>query len=92
MDVYEPGYEWINHSLNPLDLDKINPSELKMLIGGENCQKPYNASILNISAMSYGSLSGNAIESLNWGARIGGFAHNTGEEPFLLIIKNMVVI
>ena len=79
VNVYEPGYEWINHSLNPLDLDKINPSELRVVIGGDDCQQPYSASILNISAMSYGSLSSNAIESLNWGAKLGGFAHNTGE-------------
>lgn len=79
VNVYEPGYEWINHSLNPLPLDCINPSDLRITIGGTECKKPYNSSILNISAMSYGSLSSNAIEALNWGAKIGGFAHNTGE-------------
>jgi len=79
IDVYEPGYEWINHSLNPLPLDQINPSELKIKIGGDECKLPYISSILNISAMSYGSLSGNAIEALNWGAKLGGFAQNTGE-------------
>jgi glutamate synthase domain-containing protein 2 len=79
VDVYQPGYEWINHSLNPLALNSINPTELRIDIGGDECKKIYSASILNISAMSYGSLSSNAIESLNWGAKIGGFAHNTGE-------------
>ena len=78
-NVYEPGYEWINHSLNPIPLDKINPNDLKISIGGKDCKHPYQSSILNISAMSYGSLSSNAIEALNWGAKLGGFAHNTGE-------------
>lgn len=79
LNVYEPGYEWINHSMNPLPLDSINPNDLRIKIGGENCRQPYSSSLLNISAMSYGSLSSNAIEALNWGAKLGGFAHNTGE-------------
>ncbi len=75
-NVYQEGYEWINHSL------KACPTEEgahRILVGGDQCRKPYLASIFNISAMSYGALSKNAIESLNTGAKIGGFAHNTGE-------------
>jgi glutamate synthase domain-containing protein 2 len=75
-DVYATGYEWINHSLAPVEPDEIDP---RIWIGKETCSQPYHASILNISAMSFGSLSGKAIESLNIGAREGGFAHNTGE-------------
>jgi glutamate synthase domain-containing protein 2 len=75
-DVYEVGYEWLDHSLVP-----TNPSgdDLRVTVGGPDCKKPYSASVLNISAMSYGALSGPAIEALNGGAKDGGFAHNTGE-------------
>jgi glutamate synthase domain-containing protein 2 len=75
-DVYETGYEWLGHSLSP---QKINAHLLRVLIGGVQCKKPYSASILNISAMSYGALSMNAIQALNGGAQLGGFFHNTGE-------------
>lgn len=75
-DLYEIGYEWVNHSLYP---KKVDPNSLKISIGGKDCKKPYLSSLLNISAMSYGSLSKNAIQALNAGAKIGGFAHNTGE-------------
>jgi len=75
-DVYAVGYEWINHSLAPVDPD---PACGRTLVGGPSCTQPYSASILNVSAMSYGSLSKNAILALNAGARAGGFAHNTGE-------------
>lgn len=78
IDVYQAGYEWIGHSLGALkahDLD-LNP---RVLIGGDSCSKPYSASILNISAMSFGSLSANAVLSLGKGAKIGNFALNTGE-------------
>lgn len=75
-DVYAGGYEWINHSMAPVHTADPNP---RVLIGEGRCSKPYNASILNISAMSFGSLSGKAIEALNLGALEGGFAHNTGE-------------
>lgn len=77
-DVYRTGYEWIGHSLNAKDSRKLEQSP-RVLIGGTNCLKPYSASILNISAMSFGALSSNAILSLGHGAKIGGFAHNTGE-------------
>lgn len=75
-DVYDVGYEWVNHSLNPTE---VNSEALRVVIGGPDCKQPYDASILNISAMSYGSLSKNAVEALNKGAKLGGFAHNTGE-------------
>jgi glutamate synthase domain-containing protein 2 len=75
-DVYEVGYEWINHSLAPVH---PNPEHQRVLVGGKDCKQPYSASIFNVSAMSYGSLSKNAILALNGGAKIGGFAHNTGE-------------
>lgn len=75
-DVYEVGYEYVPHSLAPVHVDS---KKLKVVVGGKDCLQPYEASILNISAMSYGSLSQNAIMSLNGGAHDGGFAHNTGE-------------
>ena len=75
-DLYEPGYEWINHSMAPVS---HCVDDMRVDIGGPDCKQPYSASLLNISAMSYGSLSGNAIVALNSGAKIGNFAHNTGE-------------
>ncbi len=75
-DVYATGYEWINHSLAPTH---VAAADSRVLVGGPDCTQPYSASLLNVSAMSYGSLSKNAILALNGGARIGGFAHNTGE-------------
>lgn len=78
LNVYSEGYEWMNHSLYPLDHHDLD-QDPRVLIGGKDCTKPYSASILNISAMSFGSLSGNAIEALNGGAKLGNFAHNTGE-------------
>ncbi len=75
-NVYESGYEWINHSLAPVHPPEMSP---RIMVGEGRCAKPYSASIFNISAMSFGSLSANAIEALNKGARDGGFAHNTGE-------------
>jgi glutamate synthase domain-containing protein 2 len=75
-DVYASGYEWLHHSMAP-KLAAKEPFRIK--IGGPDCTKPYSASILNISAMSFGALSPNAIRALNTGARKGGFAHDTGE-------------
>ncbi len=75
-DVYEVGYEWINHSLAPLHLAM---QDLRMTVGGPDCRQPYSASLLNISAMSFGSLSRNAVLALSRGAKLGNFAHNTGE-------------
>lgn len=76
MDLYSPRYEWINHSLHGR---YQNVDEYRTVIGGEQCSRPYSASVLNISAMSFGSLSGRAIEALNLGAKMGGFYHDTGE-------------
>jgi glutamate synthase domain-containing protein 2 len=75
-DVYADGYEWINHSLAPCEIADRDP---RIIFGESSCAQPYAASPLNISAMSYGSLSKNAIMALNKGAKLGGFAHNTGE-------------
>ena len=75
-DVYGDGYEWIAQSLVPTQPD---PSTARVLIGEGRCQKPYSASLFNISAMSYGSLSHRAVLALNGGAKIGKFYHNTGE-------------
>ena len=75
-DVYRSGYEWINHSLAPVEIDDKHP---RIEFGGRECQKPYFASPLNISAMSYGALSKHAIMALNKGASLGKFSHNTGE-------------
>ncbi|MBU6469367.1 MAG: FMN-binding glutamate synthase family protein [Gammaproteobacteria bacterium] len=75
-NVYRAGYEWINHSIVGRWPAKEEP---RVKVGGSQCSKPYLASHFNISAMSFGSLSANAIEALNRGARLGGFAHDTGE-------------
>ena len=76
LDVYGDGYEWMSHSIAPRPLTK---EPFRISIGGPDCAKPYSASVFNISAMSFGSLSANAIRALNTGARKGGFAHDTGE-------------
>ncbi len=78
LDVYEEGYEWLNHSIGSLDPTALN-QDPRVIIGGPGCKLPYRASLLNVSAMSFGSLSKNAILALNGGAKLGGFAHNTGE-------------
>jgi len=85
MDVGARGYEWVNHSMAPTRLDG---HDFRVWIGGSPdaasqsvapCTQPYHASVFNISAMSFGALSANAILALNKGAQIGGFAHDTGE-------------
>jgi glutamate synthase domain-containing protein 2 len=75
-DVYAVRYEWLNYSLAPQPVLSAQP---RILIGEASCSRPYAASLLNISAMSFGALSKNAILALNGGAKLGGFAHNTGE-------------
>ncbi len=75
LDVGAGGYEWINHSMVPT---KLPSHDFRITIGQERAQ-PYSASVFNISAMSFGSLSANAIKALNLGAKNGGFAHDTGE-------------
>ncbi|HMS28156.1 MAG TPA: FMN-binding glutamate synthase family protein [Burkholderiaceae bacterium] len=76
LDVKAPGFEWINHSMQPTVLAS---HDFRIDIGGMQCQQPYSASIFNISALSFGALSANAILALNQGAKQGGFAHDTGE-------------
>ncbi|MGV6475743.1 FMN-binding glutamate synthase family protein [Azotobacter vinelandii] len=76
-DVYQSGFEFITHSMSPAPLR--DPATFRVTVGGPQCEKPYSASLFNISAMSFGSLSANAVRSLNLGARLGGFAHDTGE-------------
>jgi len=86
LDVYSEGYEWLCHSIAPKDFNLLDHNP-RVVIGNKDCTQPYSCSIYNISAMSYGSLSSNAVEAMNAGARIGGFAHNTGEgglSPFHL--------
>ena len=78
LNVYETGYEWLNHSIAPLTQNKII-HDPRVLVGGPDCKQPYSASIYNVSAMSFGALSQHAIMALNGGAKLGGFAHNTGE-------------
>ncbi len=78
LDVYAEGYEWVNHSIAALSSEQVE-SDPRVTIGNSTCREPYSCSLFNVAAMSYGSLSANAIEALNGGAKIGNFAHNTGE-------------
>lgn len=78
LDVYDLGYEWINHSIRAISFSQVDENP-RVRIGSSQCEKPYMASMYNISAMSFGSLSKNAILALNNGAKQGGFYHNTGE-------------
>ena len=78
LNVYDEGYEWINHSIRAIAFADVD-LDPRVTIGSSQCEKPYSASLYNISAMSYGSLSKNAILALNSGAKQGGFYHNTGE-------------
>ena len=75
-DVNEPGFEWLVHSTAPVPEPDEPP---RVRVGGPDCSQPYGMSLLNVSAMSFGALSKNAIRALNKGARMGGFAHDTGE-------------
>jgi glutamate synthase domain-containing protein 2 len=75
-EVYDRGYEWLLHSIAARP---VPPADFRVRVGGPDCARPYAASVFNISAMSFGSLSANAIRALNEGARRGGFAHDTGE-------------
>ena len=74
-DVYEPGFEWVCHSLEATK----PPDEDRVEIGSSQCDAPYSASRFNISAMSYGALSKTAVLAMNKGAAEGDFFHNTGE-------------
>ncbi len=75
-NVYGSGYAWLTHSATPVT---IADTDFRVRVGGPACQQPYEMSLYNISAMSFGALSGNAILALNTGARKGRFAHDTGE-------------
>lgn len=75
-DIFDPGYEWVLHSLAPKHPTEVDP---RITIGNSQCKKPYRASRLNISAMSFGAISKNAIMALNKAAELGHFSHNTGE-------------
>lgn len=75
-DVYSTGYEWMNHSMIPSQIKDIN---FRITVGGPDCTQPYSLSVFNISAMSFGALSSNAVMALNRGAVLGNFAHDTGE-------------
>jgi glutamate synthase domain-containing protein 2 len=77
LDVYRGGYEFIGHSIVPAKA--ADPATFRITIGGDQCARPYSASVFNISAMSFGALSANAIRALNAGAKRGGFSHDTGE-------------
>jgi glutamate synthase domain-containing protein 2 len=76
LDVYAERYEWINHSIVPT---RIENHDFRVTVGGPECAHPYSASVFNISAMSFGAISPNAIRALNEGARRGDFYHDTGE-------------
>ncbi len=76
LDVRAVGYEWINHSIAPTQLAG---HDFRVKVGGKDCTQPYDISLFNVSAMSFGALSANAIQALNLGAKLGGFAHDTGE-------------
>lgn len=76
IDLYQPSYEWVNHSLLPAE---IASHDFRVDIGGADCKQTYSASVFNISAMSFGALSANAVLALNEGARRGNFYHDTGE-------------
>ncbi|MFV0384461.1 FMN-binding glutamate synthase family protein [Paracoccus sp. (in: a-proteobacteria)] len=75
-NVYAEGYEWLNHSLSTTHLPG---QDFRLRVGGPDCKRPYESSVVNISGMSYGALSPHAIEALNRAAKAGGFAHTTGE-------------
>lgn len=75
-DVYSSDFEWVNHSINPTN---VSIPDLRVTIGGPQCSQPYSSSLINIGGMSYGSLGKNALCALNAGAKLGNFAHNTGE-------------
>lgn len=76
LDVYDDNYKWMQHSIYPAKKMDTPP---RVVIGGKDCQQPYSASLFNISAMSFGALSKNAIQALNLGAKAGEFFHDTGE-------------
>jgi len=79
LDVYQTGYGYIAQSVVPKAVAKDPARRLRVDVGGPDCTQTYSASVLNVSAMSFGALSAHAILAINGGAKMGGFAHNTGE-------------
>jgi glutamate synthase domain-containing protein 2 len=79
LDTYAPGYTWLTHSLAPVPIPDDPVAALRFQLGGPDCSHPISASVYNISAMSFGALSANAVTALNAGAAKGGFFHVTGE-------------
>jgi glutamate synthase domain-containing protein 2 len=77
LDTYRDGYEFVAHSMMPAEA--ADPASFRITIGNDQCAKPYSASVFNVSAMSFGAISANAIRALNAGAKRGGFSHDTGE-------------
>jgi len=75
-NILEPGHEWLKHSIASKHVPREHP---RVTVGNDQCKKPYSASIFNISAMSFGAISKNAVMALNRGAKLGNFYHNTGE-------------
>ena len=75
-NVYSEGYEWMRHSMAPRPVSR---KSFRVQVGGTQCKQPYASSVYNISAMSFGAISANAIRAMNKGAAAGGFAHDTGE-------------
>jgi glutamate synthase domain-containing protein 2 len=78
-DVYADGYTFMMHSVAPRPVPDDPVAHLRVTVGGSQCAQPYSLSVLNISAMSFGALGHAAITAMNTGARMGGFAHDTGE-------------
>lgn len=90
-NLYEGGSEWMTQSIGAM---KLTNHDFRIVIGGKDCLQPYSASVFNISAMSFGALSANAILALNRGAEMGGFYHDTGEgalSPYHLVHKGDIV-
>jgi len=75
-DMYNAQSEWVTHSMRPTQLD---PASFRVTVGAHQCEQPYELSLLNVSGMSFGALSANAVKALNKGAAMGHFAHGTGE-------------
>jgi glutamate synthase domain-containing protein 2 len=79
LDVYAEGYTYLKHSIATRPVAKDPVQDLRITVGGPDCKHPYSLSVLNISAMSFGALGGNAVLAMNTGAKAGNFAHDTGE-------------
>ena len=79
LNVYADGYTWMAHSIAPHPVVENAEDNLRVTIGGSECSQPYSSSVLNISAMSFGALGGAAVSAMNAGAKLGNFAHDTGE-------------